>query len=701
MPNPLLFAAPLMTCSLAAAAPITTGDLVGEMTDLGVLVEQPEPMYKTTQFSSYDRTSVEPYAPGWYANSDGFGREPTPNFLEVLDEPGEDGIGRYLMVDVDGPGALVRFWTAAINGDVALYLDGGDEPIWEGSAGAFLGRTYSELAMKAGLISEPVGEGFRQAQSCYFPIPFQEGCRIEWTGDVQKIHFYQVEARHYPPGTEVQTFSLEDLKTCETDIARALEIMREPDTKWTSGAETREEVAGDVTASPGEREELLRLEGGGVVTKLSVKTQADDLHRSLRATVLRIYFDGAPQPQVESPLGDFFSSGPGVSPLDTLPFTVRPDGTMVCRFAMPYRESAVFELRNLGSEDVRVIARAEVADYDWRDEESLHFHAKWRVDHDLTAAGGNEAYDLPYLCARGKGTLVGVACMLMNPGRIPTSGGNWWGEGDEKIYLDDDRFPSLFGTGSEDYYNYAWSRPGLFDYAYCAQPLDTGPDNRGFVTNSRFHILDPLPFQQSIDFYMELFHHTPTPGLTYARIAYFYAEPWTRDDHVPPTPLAVTSGLDLPENWLPLAGGAARGATFYQAEDCLAPGNANAEVVTDVHLWSAGKLVQWTPTAEGETLSLKLNVEKAGKYQVVATCAVTPTSGRVGVSMDGGEEMRPVHDLHTPYHTMVRNFFFNEGDDRVVELDAGEHALTFHVRGKNDASGGTDIGIDFVWLLAR
>ena len=50
---------------------------------------------------------------------------------------------------------------------------------------------------------------------------------------------------------------------------------------------------------------------------------------------------------------------------------------------------------------------------------------------------------------------------------------------------------------------------------------------------------------------------------------------------------------------------------------------------------------------------------------------------------------------------MVRNFFFNEGDDRVVELDAGEHTLTFHARGKNDASRGTDIGIDFVWLLAR
>ncbi|HJN16658.1 MAG TPA: hypothetical protein QGH10_14230, partial [Armatimonadota bacterium] len=138
MPSALLFAGPFMTCSLAAAAPVTTGDLLREMVDLSVLVECPAPGYKTTQFSSYDRRSVKPYAPGWYENSDGFGNEPIPNFVEVLEEPDEDGIGRYLMVDVDGPGAIVRCWTAAINGNVRLYLDGSDEPVYEGSAGAFL-----------------------------------------------------------------------------------------------------------------------------------------------------------------------------------------------------------------------------------------------------------------------------------------------------------------------------------------------------------------------------------------------------------------------------------------------------------------------------------------------------------------------------------------------------------------------------------
>ncbi len=700
MPSALLFAGPFMTCSLAAAAPVTTGDLLREMVDLSVLVECPAPGYKTTQFSSYDRRSVKPYAPGWYENSDGFGNEPIPNFVEVLEEPDEDGIGRYLMVDVDGPGAIVRCWTAAINGNVRLYLDGSDEPVYEGSAGAFLGRTYSELAMKSGVIDKPIGDGFRQAESCYFPIPFEKGCRIEWIGDVKKIHFYQVETRHYAEGTPVKTFTLDDMRVHADDIAETLAVLREPDAKFEPSAAVREEVQGDQTVVPGERKELLKVEGGGSIVRLSVKLQADDTKRALMGIVLRAYFDGAPRAQIEAPIGDFFCNAPLPSPQDTLPFTVRPDGTMVCRFPMPFAENAVFELANLGEVEGRVIARAEVADYEWKDGESLHFYAKWRVDHGLVAAGGNDAFDLPYICARGKGTLVGVACMLMNPTGVPTSGGNWWGEGDEKIYVDDDKFPSLFGTGSEDYYNYAWSRPGLFDFAYCAQPLTTGPDNRGFVTNSRFHILDPLPFGQSVDFYMELFHHTPTPGFSYGRIAYFYAEPWVRDDTVPITSADVTQGLSLPANWIPVAGGAARGATFYQAEDCLVGDPASVEIVEDVELWSAGKLVQWTPVAEGEEISFEVDVAEAGRYQVATTCAVTPTSGRVSAAIDG-EAMTPTHDLYGPHHVMLRNFFFNEGDDRIVELKPGRHVVTFTARGKSEASGGTDLGIDFIWLLKR
>jgi hypothetical protein len=282
--------------------------------------------------------------------------------------------------------------------------------------------------------------------------------------------------------------------------------------------------------------------------------------------------------------------------------------------------------------------------------------------------------------------------MILNPGSVPTSGGNWWGEGDEKIWFDDDRFPSLFGTGSEDYFNYAWSDPDLFHHAYFAQPLVSGPDNRGFNANIRWHILDPLPFEKRIDFFMELFHHTRTDDLTYARIAYFYGMPNIRDDNRPIMRDDVTRGLDLPRNWQPEALGAAKDAVFYQAEEVLVGSPENVEIAEDV-MWSAEKLVKWTPSEEGRTLSFKIDVEKAGKYQVYATFAHTPHSGKVAVAVDDGAEMKPVANLHTPHHNMLRNARFE-----TIELSEGEHALTFISKGKVDAGMGMDVGIDFVWL---
>src|SRR4029453_809051 len=135
-----------------------------------------------------------------------------------------------------------------------------------------------------------------------------------------------------------------------------------------------------------------------------------------------------------------------------------------------------------------------------------------------------------------------------------------------------------FGTGSEDYFNYAWSQPDIFEYAYFAQPICTGPDTRGYITNNRWHVLDAIPFERFLAFYMELYSHAPTARMSYARMAYYYARPGVIDDsvnlqdadlRVPPLPA-----------WRVQPGGAATGATFFEAEDVVAPGSS-AEVVTD------------------------------------------------------------------------------------------------------------------------
>jgi len=192
---------------------------------------------------------------------------------------------------------------------------------------------------------------------------------------------------------------------------------------------------------------------------------------------------------------------------------------------------------------------------------------------------------------------------------------------------------------------------------------------------------------------MELFHHTPTSGLSYARIVYFYGTSDIRDDNRPITGLDVTQGFTLPENWLPVGAIGSEGAAFYQAEECL---SANPEGTVEVRkgdLWSAGKILKWSPTREGDPLDLKIRVEKEGKYQVYATFVHTPRSGKAALSMDGGKETDRVADLFTPYHEMLRNYWYGSYD-----LTAGDHTLTFLSRGRNDQSPGSEIGIDFVWI---
>ncbi|KPK84067.1 MAG: hypothetical protein AMS27_10940, partial [Bacteroides sp. SM23_62_1] len=121
---------------------ITTGSLFEELIDLDRLAQFPDPGYRILQFSSYDRRSNLPGGLYWFANSDGFGNEPIPNFEKVLREPDENGIGEYLMMDVEGSGAIVRLWTAAISGNIRLYIDNNKEPLYDGDAITFLQRTY-------------------------------------------------------------------------------------------------------------------------------------------------------------------------------------------------------------------------------------------------------------------------------------------------------------------------------------------------------------------------------------------------------------------------------------------------------------------------------------------------------------------------------------------------------------------------------
>src|SRR5690606_5665225 len=146
-------------------------------------------------------------------NRDGFGNSPIPPFEKTLKEPNERGIGEYLLCEVNGPGAIVRTWTADINGTLRVFLDGSEKPIYEGAAEKFLHRPYDTFLAESGVDVKTLAGTFYQRDAAYCPMPFAKSCRIEWIGNPQQVYFYYVQIRKYKDkATQVTTFQPEDLK---------------------------------------------------------------------------------------------------------------------------------------------------------------------------------------------------------------------------------------------------------------------------------------------------------------------------------------------------------------------------------------------------------------------------------------------------------------------------------------------------------
>ncbi|MBC8328223.1 MAG: DUF2961 domain-containing protein [Planctomycetes bacterium] len=670
---------------------ITQESLLGEMADLARLARLPDHDYRLVQYSSYDRRSTAEDAEGWFSNADGFGGEPIPGFEAVLREPGADGVGEFLLCDVEGPGAVVRGWSAGMGGTLRAYLDGSDEPFFEGSGYDFLARRSQIWFDRTGL-DFFTGDAFVQQDADYFPVPFAAGLRVTWEGRLQELHFYHLEVRRYAAGVEVRSFDearLAGMAPLLTDVAARL--LRPRSAAGGQGTTIGARIAAGATL----RRPLVESPRPGAVTELALRFHGDDLAAVLRGVVLRLNFDGG-EPEVVAPVGDFFGVFPGQHPHQSLAITVTPDGWLYCLFVMPFAAGAELELENRCGQELRVEERHHVAPWTW-DERSLHFRADWRQGPPIELVE-NRPVDLQFLRAEGVGRLVGVASLIVNPSRIPTPAGNWWGEGDEKVFVDDPSFPVLFGTGSEDYYNYSWSRPDLFDHPYCAQPVDSGPGTSGYVVNQRFHVLDDLLFRHFVDFRMELWPHRQDFPIHYARMAWWYARPGAVAD----TPAISAADLVVPPlpRWEPHAAGAAANSWTAHLEDQAAETPAARRAPEP--LASRGRVLEWT-AAPGDVLRVPFELAAAARYRLNLVARHRPDGGVVRVLLDGrplklgdgggsGSAIRGEEavSLRTRHATRMLSLGWEE-----AELDAGEHELTV------ECLEAGAIGFDYLWLQNR
>jgi hypothetical protein len=331
-----------------------------------------------------------------------------------------------------------------------------------------------------------------------------------------------------------------------------------------------------------------------------------------------------------------------VSPFDNEVFGVSrgaPGGmgpgarTLACAWPMPYRRHLRLDLDNTTGTAVRGLVRCRflplAADFDDR---TLYFHALWRVDHELSAQAAAAPIDLPFLTAIGQGRYVGCSVQIVNPPMAPSWRSNWWGEGDEKIFVDGKL--AALGTGSEDFFNYSWSHWRYFSFPYCGQPLSTGPGNCGYVSNYRIQILDDLPFAQSFAMAMELWSHKPVHPLSYARTVYFYARPGVITDHraIQPSDLVLpklspwtdadfAKGEDA-ATWMP----GARPDGFRASAGKVEPRAPTA-------LTRSGAILQWQ-APPGAELAMPFSVPQDGDYRLRVCCQERPDAPSLQARVD-------------------------------------------------------------------
>jgi hypothetical protein len=639
-------------CSAVRAEDYTYADLLAMRTDLERLAVLPQPGERCAQFSSYDRRSHYVAATGtyqnWDANGDGRG---------MVRREGN----HWVMAEMTGPGCIWRIWSARPgDGHVKVYPDGADEPAIDMPF-----RNYFDGEHEPFTDPEFVYEAAK-GWNCYVPIPYRKSCKV--TADEGWGDYYHITYSTFPDGTTVPS------GTGDAGPVPAGKTEREQET-----------LSRTVTIPPGEAVTIAELTGLRAITSIGLALppgMSENTERELRTLALMINWDGEQRPAVWAPLGDFFASAPDISAVYSLPLMVRPPRAAVpeedasqarggfaeSRWYMPFARRAVIRVSNDGPSAATVLIAITHTPLMRPIEELGRFHAKWHRDAFLPEETGR-AIDWTLLSTKGHGRFVGTMLHVWNPR------GGWWGEGDEKLFVDGEKFPSTFGTGSEDYFGYAWGDPTLFSRPFHGQTHNDGW-NRGHVSLYRWHIADNVPFQKSFEASIEKYFPNER-GTLYAATVYWYLEPGGEDPYGP-LPVAELVGYDLPSEPF-------REPGALEGEGLEVLRRTGGQVIgQDMYPfgegWSGDNHLWWINARPGDELVLAVPVAEDGTYAVSAQFTKAHDYGIVSLGLDGEPLGGPI-DLYNP--AVVRTGAVDLGERR---LTAGRHELTVRIEGANEAA---------------
>lgn len=490
---------------------VTLEKLLDEMVSVEESARFPEFRYTCNQESSYDRRSVSPDAPGWFANADGFG-------IVRVDTVG-DRIEKVLF-DRQGPGVITRIWITTLDkrGMFRFYFDGREEP-------GLIIPGYDLMlldipSLGRGLLQphtsySPQGKG---GNTLFLPVPYARGCKITFEdekGVDPTPKYYHINYRKYADGVKVETFSKDVVARAAGRIALTDSLLLNPPFGNDYNFST-----GNKSLRAGDSLELSMPAGNNAVYEINFNVGLSDpalYGQTMREIVFVAGFDGAETVWV--PLGDFSGGGMGAPEVKSWYLHSDGRGNVKSRWVMPYRENASLMLKNLSQTEVDVSMEVSVKPFRW-DGRTLYFHSSWRQERGIPIHKYDDeenSADWNFAAIEGRGVYKGDLLSLFN--HAPA----WYGEGDEKIWVDDDTFPSHFGTGTEDYYNSSWAPVVPFHTPFGGAPRADMESSHGYNAFFRTRNLDGIPFDSRFRFDIEMIGWDPGTA-DYAVTTYWYGD---------------------------------------------------------------------------------------------------------------------------------------------------------------------------------
>jgi D-arabinan exo alpha-(1,3)/(1,5)-arabinofuranosidase (non-reducing end) len=413
--------------------------------------------------------------------------------------------------------------------------------------------------------------------------------------------------------------------------------------------------------------------------------------------VLRIYWDDASEPAVETPLGDFFGAGFGLrNEIKSVPVQVEGGDGYNCYWYMPFYKHALIAVTNESEKNVR----------------SFYYHIDYTVEKSLPEKTGyfcaqyrNEfpeqtGRDYLILDAEGEGQYVGTVMSVRS--RSPF----WFGEGDAKFYIDGDTKPTFQGTGTEDYFLMAWGlNKTSFPYFGCIYMSNDFEDLGVQYSLYRWHIPDPVCFTKSLRFEFE---HTGwiTADETesgkieghvereddIATVAFWYqiGQP-KRYTKLPPLSKRLLPNLDI----------IIEGDTLKSTAK-HSPGVLELQKGYD---WTGAGQILFMPASDQPMLEVGFQVEKEEYRGLMLRFTYAEDYGIYRIFLDGKNVRQPEDYMAGQ---KLQDFDFYSKDLQVKDiylgsytLAKGNHTLRLECLGKNPLSKGNYLGFDSVRLRER